>query len=252
MKEVMNGVAKTEEVMPMELRHRTDLLAIIAQAVIDPRVDVAKIERLLAMQQAIVKEQRKVEYNAAMARVQGQIPQIDKFGQGKNSKYGKLEDIDLIARPIYTAEGFSVGFNEESRTDKTVTFVMTMAHANGHDDTKRLTLSIDTSYRNSEGKSIRPAIQDDTSTVSYARRYLLSMHLNIVTKDQDSDGESRALITEDQQRDLLAAIDEYKMDKGRFFLFMGVGAIEEILVKDLKKAINAIDVQRRALLEKKQ
>lgn len=245
MKELANGIEKAEESMPAELRHPTDLLAIIAQAVMDPRVDVEKMERLLAMQQAIVREQRETEFKAAMTRLQAQIPQIDKFGRGKSSKYAKLEDIDVIVRPLIAAEGFNIAFNEESHTDKTVTFVMTFSHSNGHSDSKRLTVAIDTAAKNREDRAIRPAIQDSGSTVSYARRYLLKMHLNIIEKDEDTDGESRAAITDEQQKDLLAALDEVKFDKAKFLDYMGVKEIAEIQKRDWKRAMNAIDYRRR-------
>ena len=105
---------------------------------------------------------------------------MEKYGQAKNSKFAKLEDIDVVIRPLLAEEGFSLALDEEAHTDKTVTFVMTMSHREGHSEAKRMTVPIDAAAMNREGRSIRPAIQDAGSTVTYARRYLLKMHLNIV------------------------------------------------------------------------
>lgn len=226
-----------------------NMLETIAAAVADPRMDVAKMERLLAMHREIVADQRKTEFMAAKARLQAKLPQIDKYGKGKNSKYAKLEDIDAIIRPLLAEEGFSFDFDEESHTEKTVTFIATLSHAEGHSEVKRLTVPIDAAAKNQQGNSVRPPIQDAGSTVSYARRYLIKMHLNIVEKDEDTDGESRKPITDEQAKDIEAILQELKMDRKRFLFFMGVGDVKEILACDMKKATNAFDVQRDALMK---
>src|SRR5262249_37342147 len=91
----------------------------------------------------------------------------------------------------------------------------------------------------------RSIVQSIGSTVSYGKRQLIKMHLNLIERDEDTDGVSLETITEDQAKDLESAIQETKMDRGRFLVFMGVGDVKDILARDLKKAINAIDVKRR-------
>lgn len=224
----------------------TSLLAVIARAAFDPRCDVDKLERMLAMQRTIEQDRREQIYIAAMTQLQAEIPQIDKLGQGKNSKYSKLEDIDVILRPLLKQYGFNITFDEESHTDRDVTFVMKVSHEQGHKETRRLTVPKDTAATNREGKGIRPAIQDAGSTVSYARRYLLKMHLNIVERDEDTDGESREPISEEQARDLEAAIDEVRYDRTRFLKYMQVGDVRDIRKTNLNVALHAIEAKRQA------
>lgn len=225
-------------------RDEDETLSMIERVALDPRIDVEKLERLLAMKERVLVDNRRIAFEAAMARLQEQVPQINKYGQGKNSKFAKLEDIDVIIRPLMAAEGFSVTFDEESHTEKTVTFVMRFAHREGHSESKRLTVPIDVAAKNREGNSVRPAIQDAGSTVSYARRYLLKMHLNIIETNEDTDGESKATITPDQAAELLKMMDDVKMDRGRFLVFMGVGAAKDILARDWNKAVNALEVKK--------
>jgi hypothetical protein len=223
-----------------------NVLEVLQQAVDKTQdLDIEKLRGLFELQKDFMRMQAEQAFHAAMARLQAKLPQINKAGQGKNSKFAKLEDIDVVIRPLLAEEEFSFSFDEESHTDKTVTFAGTISHAMGHSQTKQLTVPIDTAAANREGKSIRPAIQDAGSTVSYARRYLLKMHLNIIERDEDSDGESRKTITEDQAKDLRAAVQEVGMDVPRFLLYMAVGAMEEILAVDYRKAINAIEVKRQ-------
>lgn len=231
---------------PMEVQAQpSDLLQVIARAASDPNVDVVKMQALMDMHERLAHEQQRVIFAAAMSRLQAKLPQMNKYGQGKNSKFAKLEDIDRVIKPLLAEEGFNLSFNEESHNGGTVTFIARIAHAAGHSESQRLTVPLDTAAKNREGNSVRPAIQDAGSTVSYAKRYLLKMLLNIIETDEDTDGEKREPISQEQARDIEAAIDEVKMDKGKFLIFMGVGDVKDILQRDLKKALNAIDTRRR-------
>lgn len=221
-----------------------NVLEILQQAVA-MKPDIATLRGLFELQKDFMKMQAEQAYHEAMARLQAKMPQINKAGQAKNSKFAKLEDIDVIIRPLLAEEGFAFSFDEEGHTDKTVTFAGKISHAMGHSETKRLTVPIDSAGTNREGRAIRPAIQDAGSTVSYARRYLIKMHLNLIERDEDTDGESKKQITEDQAKDLHAALDEVKMDVPRFLLYMQVGAVSEILAVDYRKALNAIEVKRQ-------
>jgi hypothetical protein len=223
-----------------------NLLSVIARAVADPRMDVEKMSKLLDMHERIMADQRKISFMAAMSRLQEKLPQIEKYGKGKNNKYAKLEDIDVVIRPMLAAEGFSLSFDEETHSASLVTFIARISHRDGHSEVKRLTVPVDAAASNRDGKSIRPAIQDAGSTVSYARRYLIKMLLNIIEKDEDTDGEPLEPITADQAKDLEAMIDEVKADKKRFLTFMGVDDCTLILRRDHEKAVNALEVKRRA------
>ena len=74
---------------------------------------------------------------------------------------------------------------------------------------------------------------------------MIKMHLNLVERDEDTDGVNLATISDEQAKDLEAALQEVKADKGKFLVFMGCGAVKDILARDLAKAVNAIDVKRR-------
>src|SRR5262245_2059092 len=132
----------TDADMPPAVPESAALLDVIARIAMDPRADVEKLERLLAMQERVMADTRKTAFMAAMARLHGKLPQIGKHGQAKNSKFAKLEDIDVAVRPLLAEEGFSFSFNEELHTEKSVTFVAVLAHREGHADTKRLTVPI--------------------------------------------------------------------------------------------------------------
>lgn len=235
-----------EKNQQLETVEPTDLLTAIAKAAANPAVSVDKMERLFAMHQQIVKDNARVAFADALNKLQAELPQMEKHGKAKNSRFAKLEDIDTIVRPFLAKAGFSFSFDEEAHTEKTITFIATLTHKDGHSEAKRLTVPIDVASKNREGVSIRPAIQDAGSTVSYARRYLIKMHLNIIEKDEDTDGESLTPITEDQVRDLEIQLKDTKSDVAGFLRFMGYDKLSDIRVKDLKKAQMAIDEKKRS------
>lgn len=236
-------VVKHETKLP-EVPEASDLLNVIAHAVSNPALDVVKMQALLDMHMQLVADRRREAFDEAMTRLQAKLPHIVKYGQGKNSKFAKYEDLDLIVRPLLAEEGFSVSFNEAERTENHTTFMLEVSRA-GHSKQHRMTVHNDKASMNRDGRSIRPAIQDDGSTASYARRYLLKLALNIVETDEDTDGESREPITEEQARDLYTLLTEVKADKARFLAYMGVETIEDIMKCDHVKAVTALESKRR-------
>src|SRR5262245_6916743 len=91
----------------------SEMFAAIAKAVSDPNLDIDKMERLLAMHERLAIEQRKIAFQAAMARLQEKLPQIAKDAEipGKNGiikgRYVRLETLDAVIRPLLAEEGFS-------------------------------------------------------------------------------------------------------------------------------------------------
>lgn len=163
------------------------VLAGISKAAADPNIDVEKLERLLAIQERLLADQRRAAFSAALARLQARMPQIVKNGsidrgQGKTkTTYARIEDIDAEIRPLMADEGFAVAYDSKS-VPGGIEFTCAMSHREGHTETKTLTLPID----NGPGRN---AVQSIGSTTTYAKRYLLGMHLNLITCDEDDDGQ---------------------------------------------------------------
>lgn len=220
------------------------MLEVIAAAVADPRCDVEKMRALFELQRDIRAEERKVVFVSAMARLQSKIPQMLKLGVAKNSRFVRFEDMVGTMRPLLEEFGFSVSFDEESHTEKTSTFAMRVSHEDGHSETKRLTVSIDAAARNKEGNSIRPAIQDNGSTVSYARRYLYKMHFDIVEKGEDTNGENPEKISADEALDLTTQIQDVGGNLASMLKHFKIEALAQLRKTDLKEALQMIANKR--------
>ena len=168
------------------------LLNFIERASRDPEFDVAKFESLLRMQREIVHEQGRREFNQAMSAAQTAMAPIVRDAQNThtNSKYAKLETIDREMRPIYTSHGFAVRYGSaEPVHDGWIRITCTVSHVGGYAETHFLDSPPDTA--GSQGKANKTPVQAVGSSISYLRRYLLTMAFNIVLADDDNDGQTR-------------------------------------------------------------
>ena len=227
-----------------QLSESGQLLAVIARAVSDPKMDVEKMERLLALQERVMESQRRIAFAEALARLQAKLPQINKDGRiivkgTERSRYARIEDIDVAIRPLMAEEGFAFSFDSDSADTKVFKLSCKLSHQMGHSETKFLTLPLDAS-------EYRTNVQSIGSTLSYGKRYLIKMHLNLVEAGEDDDGQGGSKpITEDQAKDLGTMLQDVKGDLQGFLKFMGVSKLEAILSKDYQKAISAIEAKRR-------
>lgn len=201
------------------------MLAVIEKFASSPDVDVLKLEKMLEMQERIMAKQAEIDFNAAMAELQPNMKPIKKLSKGHNSSYAKYEDIDKEIRPLYTAKGFSVSYNT-LQSDKGVIYEATLSHVSGHSKKASILLPADT------GGS-KNAVQAIGSTTTYARRYLLCMLFNVVTEDEDDDGNKAvtpktADITAEQVAELTALITKKGTDLAIVLSAYKVAALEHM------------------------
>ena len=233
-----------ESASPIQ-REAASILDVIARAAKDPSVDVAKLERLLSIQERLLTDQRRTSYMAALARLQARLPQIaksgnimDRDGQVRN-RYAKIEDVDVAIRPLCAEEGFSFSFDSKP-TQGGTEYTCAMSHKDGHTETKALILPLDSGAG-------RNAVQSAGSSLSYARRYLLSMHLHLITREEDDDGNgsNRAPITPEQAETLRAALSDVGGNEARFLNWIAAASFEEIPSANLARAQTSIEEMRR-------
>jgi hypothetical protein len=166
------------------------LLNIIERASRDPSVDVGKLAALLEMQERVMRTRAKQAFTEALSAVAGELEPVARDARNPHlgTRYAKLETIDEAVRPIYSRHGFSVRFGSEPTPDGRVHVTCTLSHVGGHSETLGLSAPIDAV--GTGGKQSKTGVQAIGSTVTYLRRYLLTMALNITLVDDDDDGEA--------------------------------------------------------------
>lgn len=157
----------------------------------DPKVDPEKLERLIALQERIMRHNAKAAFDSAFSKMQPYIPEIDEKGQIRvkdtvRSTYAKLEDIHKVIKPILAKYGFAVRHRTEWPSDKPniIRVVGILSHEQGHSEESVFEAPKDAS-------DYRTDIQSQGSTVSYGRRYTTIDLLNISTRGSDNDGQTK-------------------------------------------------------------
>ncbi len=220
------------------------IIDVIARAAADPTVNVDKLERILSIQQTILADQRRTSFMAALADLEAKMPQINKAGRitdrdgALRNKYAKLEDIDLAIRPLCAEYGFSFSFDSKAGGQATE-YSCAMHHRDGHTEIKTLSLPLDTGAG-------RNAVQSAGSSISYAKRYLLSMHLHLVTREEDDDGAGgKGPVTAEQAATLRAELAGVKGDEARFLNWLASPSFEEIPAANYSRAMGFIAEKKR-------
>ncbi len=225
------------------------ILNIIAQAATDPSVDVVKMTALLDMQERVMVKQAEADFNAAMVAMNTGSLRVSKkgmvnLGGGKGGyKFARWEDMDTVIRPLMQAHGFTLSFNSEMRPGDGggLIVVGTLMHASGHSRSASIPLGLDAGAG-------RNNLQAMGSTLSYGKRYVAEMLLNIVREDDDDDGGDggKKYIELDQAEQIEALITETKTDRTRFMQYFNIASITDMQVKDFVSAVNKLNQKKGA------
>jgi hypothetical protein len=189
---------------------------------------------------ALLKEERatrqQTALNGALADFQGEAPAVYKGTKGGQGNYARYDDVMRSIKPLLSKHGLSVSFDTEMG-DGRVTVTATIKHREGAQFTSRATVPVDSAMRANDSQKMGSAI-------SYAKRYCLTAALNLVTSDEDDDGQAAGTATIDEsQQDRLRELadqidDEHSVE--RWFQWLQVGTLEEIPANKFTNAETAL------------
>lgn len=238
------------------------MIQIIAQLASAPNAaqNVEVMKELLAMQREEKRQQAIEAFNADLSAISSELPRIKRNGEvayaeDKNNKnspmkkafsFARYEDIDEKLRPLLKTFNFSVSFTTEPRQGDGGGLVIygTLSHKQGHSISASIPLPLDTSG----GKN---NLQGYGSTISYGKRYLVCMLLNIVTENEDDDGKKSEIdtITVEQAAEIDTRLRALGPD--RLQRFLNWAKVETILGLEAKKYGEAMKAIARSEAEAK-
>lgn len=187
----MNQVATKEQASAIAVQQeQANFLALIERVAANPDADIDKLERLLDMQERVANAHKQQAFNAAMARMQIDLPTIERsgvisVGGQVRSKYARYEDIMRAIKPVLTANGFAITFQTKNEGN-TIEVTGVLMHCEGWREQTSMALPYDSS-------GSKNAVQAIGSSTSYGKRYVLCSLLNIATGDEDDDGQLATL-----------------------------------------------------------
>ncbi len=245
--ELVNGDKEQESsalapIVPIQ--EPQSIMQVLARAATNPRVDVQKLQALLDMQVRVENRQAEVEFNAALARLMPLLPEIQKNGVipdnfGKiRSRFARYEDIDRVTRPLLADEGFSISFRTEEPSPGHVRVIGTLAHRMGHTRESSITVPITAPPKASGTQAVG-------SSVSYAKRYIVTNMLNIVTVGDDTDGVDLKPISAEQVLTIETLLQDAKADRAKFLAWQKVAKLEEILADNFDACVKVLEAKGR-------
>lgn len=222
----MNAIVKADEQQP------DPMMSMIERAARDPAVDIDKLERLFALRERMVAEDKKTAYQAAMVRAQARMKPVYRDAQNDhtNSAYSRLETISDAIKPIYTEEGFSLSFDTaDSPKADHVRIVCEVMHSSGHSALKHFDLPLDGGGL--RGNANKTPVQANGSTISYGRRYLTCMVFDVMLTNEDTDGNEQPAPVHETKGD---ALNNVPVDAARAMALRMIAALEADVEEDRK------------------
>ncbi len=244
----MGALAKAEPVSGEVITTSPNtIMEVIGRAAADPNTDVDKLERLLQMYERISDRDAKAAYAAALAEMQPKLPVITERGKistdkGKTvqSRYALWEDINEAIGPVLAEHGFGLSFRTGQTADGKITVTGILSHRGGHQEETLIILPHDSSGN-------KNAVQAVGSSTSYGKRYTAMALLNITSRGEDDDGKAGGDpggLTEDQQADVQALMEDVGADRDRFLKYIKADSIAAIPATSFDKVMKTLEAKR--------
>jgi hypothetical protein len=184
----MNAVVESPQTQTQR-SDATALIQVIERAAANEKIDVEKMERLLAMQERILDRNAEVAFNEAMRAAQEEMPKVlrNKRNDQTNSHYADLEKVNEIIVPVYVKHGFSLSFGTaDTPTLGHIRITCLVSHVAGHSRPYFCDMPLD--IAGIKGNQNKTPTHAHGSTMSYGRRYLTLLIFNITLTNEDNDG----------------------------------------------------------------
>ena len=214
----------------------------ILDAAMNPDLDVDKMEKLFELHERSMEREAMISFNRAMSEAQKEIRPIvkDASNQQTNSKYARLEAINRLIIPVYTAHGFALSFDTgKSEIEGHLLVKCEVSHKDGYSKNYQYDCPLDN--KGIAGKVNKTDTHARGSSISYARRYLTIMIFNLAIADEDRDGNQHVqFITEEEQGIINDLIKEKSADKDAFLRYIRCPSVEAIPRQAYSKALTAL------------
>ncbi len=221
----------------------TSLLQVIERAARDPSVDIVKMERLIELQRQIHDREAESLFNIAMAEAQSEMTRVaaDANNPQTHSRYATYAAIDRVLRPVYTKHGFALSFDEaDSPKAEHIRVLCHVSHRGGFTRTYHTDMPAD--GKGAKGGDVMTKTHAAGSAKSYGMRYLVRGIFNVAVGEDDDDGNGAGVpvLSEGQQADLQAMVEERGFTLASFLKWAKVDTLAQIPAANYLTCVQAI------------
>lgn len=247
---VAQALIEHEPVAEVMHTESSAIFQIIERAARDPKVDLDKMERLMAMRERELSRQSEQAFNEAMRASQEEMRPIsaDASNPQTRSRYASYAKLDSILRPIYTKHGFSVSYDEaDSPKPEHIRVLAYVAHNAGFTRTYRKDMPAD--GKGAKGGDVMTKTHATGAAAQYGMRYLLKGIFNVAVGEDDSDGNAPAdttAISADQAGAIRSLIEETGTDIAKFCSYFKIEAVPDLPASQFARAIKSLEKKKGA------
>lgn len=219
--------------------------AMIQRAASDPTVDTDKMERLVAMRERNMALGAEQAFNTAMSAAQTETGRISADGNNPQtkSKYATYGKLDAALRPIYTKHGFALSFDTgEGGPAEYVRVVAHVSHIGGH--TRSYHADMPADGKGAKGGDVMTKTHATGAAMTYGMRYLLKMIFNVAIGDEDRDGNTGEVISDEHLRELRTLADEVGGDLARLCHHFKIEQLPDLPKLKFAEAIGIMQLKR--------
>lgn len=167
------------------------MIAMIERMAGDNSIDLERLKTLLDLRRSMKEEAARETFNAAMAHVKAELPQVVKNAENtdNHSRYATLDAIGEAADRVIASHGFSTSFYPAPcERDGFLRVECVVAHEGGHE--RKFSADIPIDATGLKGGVNKTATHAWKSTMTYGRRVLTEMIFDIKSKTltRDDDG----------------------------------------------------------------
>lgn len=266
----MSAVVETREqtavmLAPVQAPDVQAIITAIERASMNPRINLDKMDRLMAMQERILGQFREAQFNAALAAAQAEMGRIptNKFNAHTKSHYADYPAIDRLTRPIYTKHGFGLSFDEgETPKADHVRVLCLVTHIGGHSRMYHRDMPAD--GKGAKGGDVMTQTHAVGSAFTYGQRYVVkgiwNLAIGVDPREADDDGNAAGgvgfedeaarvkagYISAKEIDELRTLMSQLKTDEAAFLNWMHVKQLADIPKIQLKTAIHGIRASAKA------
>lgn len=245
----MNAIAKTMDHSSDNVVQASSMMEVISRAAADPKTDVEKLERLMAMAERVEARSAEQAFSAAMTKAQGEMGRVsaDATNPQTRSNYASYAALDRAVRPIYTQHGFALSFDTAPDAGPDMVRVLChVSHSGGHSRTYQIDMPAD--GKGAKGGDVMTKTHAVGAAMSYGSRYLLKLIFNIAVGEDDDDGNSASTnpdgpISADQLVTIQEVIERTNSDPEKICKAFKLAALKDITKRQMPRIIEALNSQ---------
>lgn len=215
----------------------TNMIEVIAKAATNKNMDIAKLEKLMDLQERVLNHEAEMAYNRDFVQMKPHLPTVikGKYNEQTKSYYADLKDINEQIDPVLSQYGFGTETKVIEQTETHVKVVAILRHSGGFKSENPVLMPLD--KLGMKGSVNKTDVHAIASSITYAKRIALCGLLNISTDDvKDTDGNMpNDTLTEAQIEHLRAKMMEVGMPVKLILEKYNTESLDDILANEYWK-----------------